>query len=140
MAVEPFATVDDLRDRWPSLPSDKEDTAQVLLGDASVMLRRECPDVDVRIESVPPLLDPSIPKMIVCWMVKRAMLTGDVGDGVSSHQQTAGPFSQSVSFSNPMGNLFLRSSERKMLGCGGQEAFTVDMTPPRPDPAPGWLL
>lgn len=129
MAAEPFAVVDDLVMRWRPLNATEAATAGVLLGDASAMVRSECPDVDARLALVPPLIDPAILKMIVCSMVKRSMIAGADVEGVTSTQQTAGPFSQSQSFSNPMGNLYLTKAERKMLGCGGQEAFTVALAP-----------
>lgn len=136
-----FASATDLAARWRPLSTAEEDTAETLLGDASVILRAECPDVDARLTVVPPLLDPDLPKMIVCAMVKRAMIAGADVEGVTNTQQTAGPFSQSLTYSNPMGNLYLTKAERKMLGCGGQRAFTVDMTPRQTaPPAPWWVV
>ena len=135
-----FASATDLAARWRPLSAAEEDTADTLLGDASAILRAECPDLDARLTVVPPLLDPDLPKMIVCAMVKRAMIAGVDVEGVTNTQQTAGPFSQSMTYSNPMGNLYLTKTERKLLGCGGQRAFTVDMTPRQPVlPVPWWV-
>ena len=133
-----FATATDVESRWRPLSVAEKVTATTLLGDASATLRAECPEVDERLAAVPPALDPDIPKMIVCAMVKRAMIAGADVEGVTAHQQTAGPFSQSLTYSNPMGNLYLTKAERRLLGCGGQRAFSVDMSPPAPVPWP-WV-
>ncbi len=43
--------------------------------------------------------------------------------GVSQSTQTAGSFSESMSYSNPDGDLYLTSAERKSLGKGVPTAF-----------------
>lgn len=123
-----FAEVSDLVARWRPLVGDETSTAEVLLADASAMVRAECPDLDGRLAAVPPLVDAGIPRMVVCAMVKRAMLASGL-EGVSSGMDVAGPFTQQRSFANPMGNLYLTKAERKLLGCSQQKAFTVDMGP-----------
>lgn len=130
--AEPFAIPDDLAARWRPLSVAEQATADVLLGDASAYIRVEVSDVDERIAAVPQCLDPAVPRMIVCAMVKRAMLAPVDQGAVSAEQQTAGPFSQSLTFSNPNGDLYLTSRERKMLMASGQQAFTVSMSPESP--------
>lgn len=123
--MEPFATVQELEARWRPLSTAEQDRAEVLLEDASARLRATCADIDDRIADE--TLDPAVPRMIVCDMVKRAMVGGaDAGAGVSSTQDTVGPFSRSLSYSNPMGDLYLTKQEKKLLGCGAQKAFEVD--------------
>lgn len=120
-----FAEVSDLEARWRPLSTEERARAAVLLEDASSMLRVELPEIDARLDAVPPTLDAGIPRMIVCKMVQRAMQSG--GDGaVSAVQQTAGPFSQSTSYANPQGDLYLTKAERKMLGLGRASAFSID--------------
>lgn len=126
--AESFATVEDLEKRWRPLTEDEKGTATALLEDASVQIRAEFTDVDERINATPPLLDAAVPRMIVCAMVKRAMLAPVDQAPVSAQQQSAGPFSQSNTFANPMGDLYLTSRERKMLTSSGQVAFTVSMS------------
>lgn len=123
----PFAVASDLADRWRPLSTAEQAQATILLADASTILRAECPDVDERLAADPPTLDSDLPVMIVCAMVKRAMIAAADAAGVGSVQQTAGPFSQSQTFTNPMGNLYLTKAERRLLGCGGQRAATVPM-------------
>ena len=60
-------------------------------------------------------------------MVKRAMLAGDTA-GVQSATQTTGPFSDTVAYSNPDGDLYLTASERQSLGADRRHAFTIRMT------------
>ena len=126
----PFATVQDLKDRWPDYPTGSDTLATTLLGDASVRIRTECKDVDARISDG--ALDSAVPKMIVCEMVKRSMIASSSQMGVTSIQETAGPLSQSLSYANPMGELYLKKQERRLLGCGSGRAFMID-TLPNPD-------
>lgn len=122
-----FAEVADLEARWRPMTSAAETArATVLLADASAILRAEVPGIDARLTAVPPTLDADIPKMIVCKMVKRAMLAGADSDAVASLQQTAGPYSQSTTFANPTGDLYLTKAERKLLGGGGASAYSID--------------
>jgi hypothetical protein len=129
--ADAFATPEDLEKRWRPLLGPERDRAETLLGDASVMLRAEYPDLTARTTAVPPALpelDPAVPLMVVCKMVKRSMLAAVDQPPVSAQQQSAGPFAQSLTFSNPTGDLYLSKAERRMLGYGGQEAFTIDIS------------
>lgn len=138
--ADPFATATELAARWRPLSVTEQATATTLLGDASAMIRVECPDVDVRLTAEPPALDAAIPKLIACAMVKRSMIAGADAEGISSTQQAAGPFSQSQNYANPLGNLYLTKAERRMLGCGGQRAGSVQMGPREcAPPAPWWV-
>lgn len=126
--AESFATPDDLAARWRPLTEAESAQALVLLEDASARIRVEFPDVDARIAAVPQELDPAIPRMIVCAMVKRSMLAGTDQAVAASIQQTAGPYSQSTTYANPTGDLYLTSGERRMLKGSPQQAFTVSMS------------
>lgn len=125
--AESFATPEDLAARWRPLTTEEQAVALVLLEDASARIRVEFPDVDARIAADPQGLDPAVPRMIVCAMVKRAMLAGTDQAVAASIQQTAGPYSQSTTFANPTGDLYLTSGERRMLKGSPQQAFTVSM-------------
>lgn len=131
-----FATTNDLATRWRPLSAQEEATAQALLDDAAAVIRAECPGIEERLapsDGSAPTLDPAVPLLVSCAMVKRAMMSGEMG-GVKSTQETAGPFSQSLSFANPTGDLYLTKAERRMLGCGSQVAFSVPMGPCDTDP------
>lgn len=123
-----YATVADLESRWRPLSADEKQLAEVLLEDASTLIRAEVPGIVGRLLEEPPAIDQELLRVVVCAIVKRAMLAGANGDGISQQSQTAGPFSQQVTYSNPMGNLYMTKSERKLLGAGSS-AFTVDLGP-----------
>ena len=133
---EPFAQYSDLESRWRPLTTDEQTKATVLLGDASVIIRELAIGIDARITDYgtdPTLsgaLDPAIPLMVVCAMVKRAMTGPSDLENVASQQVAAGPFSSSYTYSNPMGNLYLTKDDRKRLGIGAEAAFSVDTAPP----------
>lgn len=129
----PFATADDLAGRWRPLTSDEATRADILLGDASQLIL----DEDKRgIYSA--ATDPASLTLvrIVCAMVKRAMLspTGD-GGPVSQMQQAAGPFSMATTYSNPAGDVYLTSAERRALGFSRQRAGGFDQWVPPTDGA-----
>lgn len=123
----PFAIVADLREHWPKLPVADEDEASQKLAEASIEVRALFPDVDSRITAA--TLDPDVPKLVVCRMVKRAMDNASRGglDGVGSVQESAGPFAQTLNFTNPDGNLYLSKSDKRLLAAGrpGRKAWTI---------------
>ncbi|GAA1579302.1 hypothetical protein [Leucobacter aridicollis] len=127
MADEPevYATVDDLKKRWPDFPLGAEDHAEVLLEDASAMVRARAPDVAN--------VDPGILRIVVCDMVKTVLQSPGDGANVSALNLTAGPFSQQVSYRDSS-DLFITSKHAGMLGCGRQRAFTVRMGGTNADP------
>lgn len=114
----PFAQVPDLESRWHALTESEKTQAKFLLSDASQLI----------VDTMPGYADASALTLtgIVCAMVKRAMLAGD-NAGVSSTQQTTGPFNESVSYTNPLGDLYLTKAEKQRLGRGVQKAFSIDM-------------
>lgn len=125
-----YATVADLAARWRPLSIAERDRATVLLADASVYVDTECPPAD-------PLTDADARKIVVVNMVKRAMLTPVDQVPVTSQQETTGPFSQSLSFANPTGDMYMSKSDRKLLGCGRQAAFSIDLAPDAGIAGPG---
>lgn len=130
---EPYATIGDLVDRWRPLSASEETTAAALLSDASAMMRVEFPTLDARIAAGTMPVD--ITRMVACSMVKRAMSTSGL-EGVSSQQESAGTLSRSVTYANPMGNIYLTKQDRRMLGRPVGRAFMVDLMPPAEDPLP----
>jgi hypothetical protein len=120
-----YASVDDLAARWRSLSDVEAEQAEILLEDAAVQLRAEIPTLRARIEAGDTdLLSAAI--RVECSMVKRALSSGD-GIGVTSTQETQGPFSRTFQYSNPMGDLYVTKAEKRLLGAGGQQAFTISM-------------
>lgn len=129
-----FATVADLEARWRPLSDPEKARAAILLADASAQVRVEAPGIDARLTVVAPAtvpeLDPIIPRRVVADMVRRAMLAAPDQPALANYQTTAGPFSQSGTFVNPTGDLYITKAERRLLGIGRQRAFMIDTTPP----------
>lgn len=121
--ADPFASTDDLVKRWRPLSKTEETAAAVLLGDASVEVRVALKRAGLAEAAI----DNEAAKIVVCGMVKRSMIAGDTNPGVTTEQETTGPFSRSFTYANPTGDLYLTKRERQLLGLGLQSAFTVQM-------------
>lgn len=121
-----FAEVGDLESRWRPLTPVEAGRASVLLGDASVMLRAQFRSIDAKITAG--TMDAALPLLVVCDMVKRALIAPVDDPAAVTRQQTAGPFSQSVTYSNPSGDLYISKADRRQLA-GGQRASYVDLGP-----------
>ena len=102
-----FATVDDLAARWRALSGAENAQAAVLLDDASDLIR-----TTYRAYAGVPL---STLKRVTCAVV-------------SQHTETAGSYSESYSYSNPAGDLYLTAAEKTSLGVKRQRAFSIDMS------------
>lgn len=119
-----YATTSDLEARWRPLTPAERDTADTLLGDAEAQLRSELPDLDARAAA-----DAGVARnvtRVVCAMVRRAMAVDEDAAGVATVQESAGPFSRSFNYSNPMGDLYLTKAERRLLGTGRLVAGSID--------------
>ena len=106
-----FAVVSDIESRWRDLSTDEEARASVLIDDATAMLSALV-KVDASDEEQALLL-----KVVCCDMVIRAMAQSGMDTfGVSQAAITAGPYTQSFSYSNPSGDMYLTKLEKKLLG------------------------
>lgn len=106
-----FADVSDIEARWRTLTVDEKARAAVLIEDASAVLSRLVP-VDPNDEQQDALL-----KTVCCNMVIRAMsATESDMFGVSQSSMTAGPYSQSMNYANPSGDMYLTKMEKRLLG------------------------
>lgn len=109
---EIFATVDDLRARLSPGDADLLTSdgaiyrAQTLIFDASSLIQHRCPGW----EAAPRLVLTSV----VCRIVIRALRQRPAGiaSDASQFSQTTGPFSQSVQWSSPSGEVFLTRQDR----------------------------
>lgn len=105
-----FASVEDLKARWPDAPTGKDSTIEVLLSDAGIAIRTAYPAVgEIPCEPLWSLLT-----AITCAMVKRALLS-DSREGLESFAETADVFSRNLKYSNPDGNLFLTRFEKDQI-------------------------
>ena len=115
-----FADVSDLESRWRELSTDEEARANVLLGDASAML-----SALVKVDSSD-YEQSELLKMVCCDMVIRAMSSTAADTfGVSQTSMTAGPYTQSFSYSNPSGDMYLTKLEKRLLGISTSYIGTI---------------
>lgn len=114
MALTAFAAVDDLIARWPGFPDGQEEIAEILLLDASNLIRKKSGNS----YDAPDELTASTLERIVCAMVRRSMNVPEELEGYTSTQTGVGPFNKTLSLANPYSDLFLTSGEKQDLGIG----------------------
>ena len=125
--METFATITDLQSRWRALSDIEKTRAETLLIDASVIIATMCAQSSITIDTTDELQTMTL-EAITCEMVKRAMLSPIDKAPMSNYSQTAGSYSESGTFVNPTGDLYLTSSEKKRLGIGKQHMFSIRPT------------
>jgi hypothetical protein len=109
-----YATIDDLEARYGEVPLGLRGQAEALLGDAATIL-------DARVE-VDPTDEQQLERLrlVSCAMVNRALMAAESeAYGISDASYTMGPFTQSATFANPSGDLYLTKGELALLGVGG---------------------
>ena len=114
-----YATVADLHDYWPDMPTGSDTHATKLLDLAATIIRAEAGDVSK--------VDADLLKLISLEMVKSAIASPDHSSDLASANLTAGPFSQQLSFREESDDLYLTKKHRRWLGIGRQRAFSVDL-------------
>lgn len=114
----PFATLEELKARWPDFPVGADAHATVLLEDASQFILDTVPAAALATESTR--------RRIVCAVVRRAIPSQDGMEGLESFQESAGPFSHTFKPVNPSGDFYLTKAEKAALG-GPQKAFGVQI-------------
>lgn len=115
----PFATVAELKARWPDFPVGGDAFAAVLLEDASQYILDVAPSAADVSEGTR--------RRIVCAVVRRSMEVDGELVGLESMQQGAGPYQETRKAINPHGDFYLTGQEKKALGGGRQRAFTIDL-------------
>lgn len=113
-----FASLADLENRWHVVDASLTAKAQTALDDASCIIVDECKLAGVEVSSI----SVNTLRAITCAMVIRKLTTDDDHLGVTNSSQTAGSFT----YTNPMGDLYLTSAEKKRLGLRKQHAFAFD--------------
>lgn len=114
----PFATIDELKARWPDLPPGADGTATVNLEDASQFILDVCPAAADA--------SPATRRRIVCAVVKRSM-DSPLPAGLTTGSETAGGVSMNFTAANPNGDFYLTKQEKQALGCGKSKAFGVQI-------------
>lgn len=124
--LSPYAVLSDLQARWRNMPTDTatENTAATLLGDASFWVRQWFPTETGLIDAGQQ--DGTGAKLLVCAMVKRALINAD-NEGVRVASDGMGGMTESRTFSNPDGNLYILPNEMTLMQ-GGARMKAMSMT------------
>lgn len=115
----PFATLAELKARWPDFPVGADAFAETQLEDASQYILDVAPSAAAVSERTR--------RRVVCSVVRRSMETDGELIGLESMQQGAGPYQETRKAINPHGDFYLTAQEKKSLGVGRQQAFTIDL-------------
>lgn len=105
-----YATVSDIEARWHTLTPSESAKAATLLDDAAAIL-----DTLAVFDSSDPNVAANL-KIVSCNMVIRAMSSSADTFGMSQGSMTAGPYTQSWTFANPSGDMYLTKIEKRLLG------------------------
>ena len=112
--MDSFATIEDLEARWKPITDARERyKADVTLCDATTMIKGFLGQRTA---------DPEALVMVTCNVAKRALVAADTNLGVTQQSETAGPYSQSFTWANPGGDLYLTAREERLLGLKKQTA------------------
>lgn len=124
-ALEPFASIADLEAFWKPLGDTDEARATSLLNLASNRLRliAERSNVDIEARRAASAAYDSTLGWVVMEAVKRAMLTPTDMPPVDTFQQTAGPYSENIKYTNPSGDLWFKRSELSELDLNGRQTL-----------------
>jgi len=125
--MDALADVAKLEEFFP-LDASQRARAEGLLSKASVIIYGECEAAGVMLptDSADDELRRELFAITCCDMVQRALVVLPEQMGVRSTQMTAGQYSQTISYINPAGDVYLTDREREHLGiiCG-QQIFSV---------------
>jgi phage protein gp19/gp15/gp42 len=131
---EPFANTSDLQEYWRTLTPDEINRAKILLTLASdrlrMMAQRAGIDLDAKIAADPDGAYANTLKFAMLDAVKRALQVPADVPPINAYQQTAGPYSENITYANPTGDLYFKKSELTLLGIsGGQSLNSLSTTP-----------
>lgn len=122
-----FATIADYEARQGELAEADRTRCAALLEDASADMRshfRARYGTDYA-EGVNPSFDDNA-KAVCVAVAARALIVSPMMAGVSQYSQTAGPYSSSVAYANPTGDLFIGKEDLKKLGLVGTRVGSID--------------
>lgn len=112
-----YATAEDLRDRWPEMEPGEEPLAEVLLADASAMLDSLTP-FGGEPEGGWDGRQLAALRAVACEVVRASMESRGEAYGSSQLTLTAGPYSQTTTYSSAAGALYVTKAQRRRLGIG----------------------
>lgn len=130
MALTPFATVADLEGFWRPMTDAEKSRANTLLPLASNRLRLKAENLgwslDDKVNSSE--IYKSNVQYVVMEATKRAILTPVDAPPANSVQQTAGPYSENIVYTNPSGDLWFKNAELAELGLYGRQTLNSLVT------------
>ena len=131
--LTPFATVQDLTNFWKA--PDNSTRAEYLLKLASNRLRliAENNDIDLDAKAAASPAYKDTLQWVVMEAVKRALQSAVDAMPMESYQQTAGPYSENIKYTNPTGDLFYRRVELQAIGLTGTQTLSSISTTPNND-------
>lgn len=116
--MEPFATIEDYEARFGDVPAQEQPAVEQRLSDASVMMAVSMQASGVDYEGAkPPLSDALV--VVCCNVAHRAVQASADAYGVTQYSQGAGGYSESFTYANPSGDMYMTKAEKRMLGVGG---------------------
>lgn len=121
-----YASVEDLAIFWRELSENERQRAEMLLKLASNILRGKGASVgvDIDTEKNKNTVFAENLKWVTLEAVKRALQTPQDTPPVNSYSQTAGPYSENFTYTNPSGDLWFKKSELQILGFGGVQKIS----------------
>ena len=117
-----YATVDEYILRYGELTVDEASKVEMLLSDASAIVQVEGGKTEELTEP-----EKAVYRGVVCDMVNSFVTQENWGD-VSQRTQTAGSFTESISFRTPPGTLRLTIPQRKLLGLSSMVIGSIPPT------------
>lgn len=130
-ALSAYATIDDVEARTGDLIAEADrPRVEKMLADASSFI-----DFEVRQAGKDPAeLDPSMARLVCTDLVSSWWQTQGVPAGATSHSQTVGDVSETISYGSSTvaaarSPWFLSSAQRRLLGLASYTLRTVQMVP-----------
>lgn len=119
--MEAYATPSELRAYSKAADGLDDGRAESLLGMASAAIRAVCDPDSVELDVL---------KLVCLRMVSRQVQSDSVA-GIQQESWGASPYSGSVSYANPAGDIYLTAFEKQLLGIDGtaMEAKCVNQYP-----------
>lgn len=119
MALQAFATTDDLLAGWPNktLNESESSAADALLTRASAYLMSKLRKKGIEVDPADEVQKENL-KTVTVNMVRRSMSSGD-NEGLAQMSQTIGSTTASVQWSNPSGAFWLSTLDKEILGLSG---------------------
>lgn len=127
--MQPFATIEDLKNLWRVLKADEIERAKQLLIIVSDSLREEAgrvgKDLDKMIKEKPPYFT-NVVKSVTVDIVARTLMTSTDQEPMIQTTESALGYSWSGSYLVPGGGLFIKNSELSRLGLRRQRYGVID--------------